>query len=59
VVAKHDLKKGAILTNADLSLKRVSVTPSDTYFSRKEDVTGKKLSKGILMNRAVENFMIQ
>jgi sialic acid synthase SpsE len=59
VVAKHDLKKGTILTNADLSLKRVSVTPSDTYFSRKEDVTGKKLSKGILMNRAVENFMIR
>jgi sialic acid synthase SpsE len=59
VVANHDLKKGAILTNADLALKRVSVTPSDAYFSAKEDVAGKKLTRGVLMNRPVENSVIQ
>lgn len=59
VVANKNFKKGHLLKRADLVLKRVSVTPSDKYFSRKEEVLGKTLVKAVVKNEPIEKSRIK
>jgi len=59
VVANCNLKKGHIITKSDLALKRVSVVPSDAYFTKKEDVADKILLRSISTNSPIENSFIK
>ncbi len=59
VVAIRDLKKGQLIQKTDITLKRVSVTPSDLTLSRKEEVIGKKILKTVGKNNPIENTMLK
>lgn len=59
VVAARNLSKGKQLQKADITLKRVSVTPSDLTFTRKEDVMGKTILKPVAKNKPIENSNIR
>lgn len=59
VVASKNLAKGSVIRNTDVTLKRVGLIPSDTFFSRKEDVVGKKLGRQVLLNKPVEKSFVK
>lgn len=59
VVAGKNLKKGTLIKKSDISLKRVSITPSDAYYSKKEDIIGKALTKSITLNKPIEKLFIK
>lgn len=58
-VAAKDLAKGTRLRKTDIALKRVGVVPSDLYFSKKEDVVGRTLSKSLSANKPVEKPFVK
>lgn len=54
VVAKTDMKKDDIISEADIEMKRVSTTPTDKYFARPHLVIGKKLLMPVKKNEPFE-----
>lgn len=59
VVASRDLSKGTCITEKDIAMKRVSTTPSESYFRQAAPVIGKTLSASVQKDSPFEKEMIQ
>lgn len=59
VVASRDLSKGARITERDITMKRVSTTPSESYYRQAAPVIGKILSASLQKDSPFEKEMIQ
>jgi sialic acid synthase SpsE len=58
VVVNRDMRRGEIIQNSDLTLKRVSTDGSPECYRRTEELTGKQLKKDLLFNTPVTKEII-
>lgn len=58
VVANRDLKKGEYVTEKDITMKRVSTSPSEKYYQKILPIIGKSLLKSLNVDEPFEKGMI-